>query len=60
METERLQSDWEQAAKAVVIVSLGEKSEDTIALVRRLISEASSSYPQLSKLNFLPIPLPIP
>lgn len=60
MATERLQSDWEQAAKAVVIVSLGEKSEDTIALVRRLISEASSSYPQLSKLNFLPIPLPIP
>ena len=31
-----------------------------IALARHLISEASNNYPQLSKLNFLPIPLPIP
>lgn len=60
MESERLQSGWEQAAKAIVIVSLGEKSGDTIALVRHLISEASNHYPQLSELNLLPVPLPVP
>lgn len=60
MESERLRSSWEQAAKAIVIVSLGERSGDTIALVRHLISEASSHYPQLSDLNFLPVPLPVP
>lgn len=60
MESERLQSDWKQAAKAVVLVSLGERSEETIALVHRLISEARTTYPQLSELNFLSIPLPIP
>jgi len=51
MESERLQSDWKQAAKAVVIVSLGERSEETIALVHRLIAEAKTNYPQLSELN---------
>lgn len=60
MESERLESDWKQAAKAVALVSLGERSEETIALVCHLISEASVNYPQLSELNVLPLPLPIP
>lgn len=60
MESERLESDWKQAAKAVALVSLGGRSEETIALVCRLISEASVNYPQLSELNVLPLPLPIP
>ena len=59
METEKTVIGLE-AAKAVVIVSLGAKSAETIALVQRLISEASGNYPQLAELNFLPIPLPIP
>ena len=60
METEKTAIGLE-AAKAVVIVSLGAKSAETIALVQRLISEAASgNYPQLAELNFLPIPLPIP
>lgn len=60
MESERLQFNWEQAAKAVVMVSLGARSEETIALARNLICAASNDYPQLSEVNFLPIPLPVP
>lgn len=60
MESERWQSDWEQAAKAVVLVSIGGRSEETIALVRHLICEARTTYPQLSDLNVLPIPSPVP
>lgn len=59
MELEKAQSNLEQSPESITIVSLGEKAQESMLLVRRLLSEASSSYPQLSQLHFLPIPLPL-
>ena len=58
MESEKRQFDWKQFSEAIVLINAGGNG-DEFSLLRRLISEASDRYPQLSQLHFTHIPLPI-
>lgn len=58
MDSGELQFNWEQTLEAVAIISLSSGSEETLSLVRRVVSEASAIYPQLSQLRFVNIPRP--
>ena len=54
----KLQFDWEQSSQAIALISLDGKGEESFSLVRRLVSEASATYPQLLQLRFMNITLP--
>lgn len=60
MERGRLQLAWQEftETETVALIIPRGKGAEHISLLRRLISEASSSYSQLSELHLAPIPLP--
>lgn len=55
MEAEKLQTPQEQSLETVVCVSLNGENEETISLLRHLVAEASTNYPQLSRLRFVTV-----
>jgi hypothetical protein len=59
MEPENLKLVWEESSAAAVLFSSGKAGEQSIALVRRLATDASARYPQLMDLQFAPISLPV-
>lgn len=59
MESGKLQFDWEQSSEAIALIGLDGKGEESFSLLRHLVSEASASYPELSQLRFMHIPLPV-
>ncbi len=59
MESGKLQFDWKQSSEAIALIGLDGEGEESFSLLRRLVSEASTSYPQLSQLRFMHIPLPV-
>ncbi len=59
MESGELQFDWEQTSQNVALLSFGSNGEESLSLLRRLVEDASDSYPQLSQLRFVHIPIPV-
>lgn len=58
MNSKRLQFTGEKFPRAIALISTGRKDEGSVSLLRRLIAEASSKYPQLLQLQFAPISSP--
>lgn len=42
----------------IILISLGVQ-EESVALIRRLLNDASASYPQLAQLQLVDVPLPV-
>lgn len=59
MESGKLQFDWEQTSQNVALISFGGNGEESLSLIRRLVDDASDSYPQLSQLRFVHVPMPV-
>lgn len=48
-----------QSLDRIILIGLSAKEEESVALIRRLLSDASASYPQLAQLQVVDVPLPV-